>query len=727
MQSQESEGVKVGPGDIARALRQSIGSDHAGRVLDPLEPGDLMELARWGRALGLEGEARKWLDRQDEAGLGAWVQEAAPGVEPTKYRKALPFRQRLKDEELALYLRLVVSPHPEAFAEKVEACRAMEAYILRRSAERMEGCGEAWGRIVHLFWKDRKGREQLRKTLGVHECKHRWCPRHGKRQQVRRSDEIERVLEAAQAWGFTEAHIRFLTVTIPNGKDVNELRAWAHGSWAKLQRGRWWPRHVFGWFRCTETTTGTDGNWNLHLHMAVILWTPFISYQHLWDVWEKATGQRCRVDIDTLRDLRAKAKGRGLTRAAHYLTKYLTKAEDLQNLAKGPGGLAHVVSATRKMRMFSMGGGCSVVRRMLPGILPTWALRAEMALQDAHIVGGMPPVRAEEVDPRTGEVTAAPAPSPFLARDREKWATVGRALEQMEDTVGIPCGPRKRFRRIGHLPLASSPPTVAAYLAAYRRWIRSEQAQGRGLPKAYTITKAVPGGWGGSWERVPVRVCVRTRSLGPPILDLAPGQSEPVTITKAGQVVRVAVRTRPGAIRGVRGVIADGCWKLFRWEEWSKTSQRWIRRAAVLPAIRYAWRTVARALRVALSADVSEWGRRRRKAFTEAADVAVGDMERVDAVRAATAALDDREAVQDGGQTHWTTKRRRLAVELQNAMQALADSDLLRLLGARPKYPELDAATGLTEFQRFAENLAILRKPGVLEPKPASADFLMSF
>ncbi|HZU52252.1 MAG TPA: protein rep, partial [Holophagaceae bacterium] len=282
-------------------------------------------LARWAKPLGIEAE------------LG--IEKGA----------------RLSMEALAAKVAEKISPHPERFTELAAAAQEFEAYLLRREGALLQTCGTPWGRIVRLFWQDRKGRTVMRQR-GLHSCKHRWCPRCGKPRQNRLANEIERSTELARAWGFGENNMRFLTVTIPNGKDVSELRQEAHQAWARLQRTRWWPRNVFGWFRGTEVVTGTDGHWNLHLHVVLILWAHQISYSSLWEAWEKAVGKRCQIDVVTLADYRRKAKGRGTTRAARYIVKYITKREVLTNLRNGPGGLAHLFSATRRLRAFAVGG-----------------------------------------------------------------------------------------------------------------------------------------------------------------------------------------------------------------------------------------------------------------------------------------------------------------------------------------------------------------------------------
>ncbi|HEX9082925.1 MAG TPA: protein rep, partial [Holophagaceae bacterium] len=443
------------PAEVAAALRLSVDQDHLGRTLHPEDEGDRRELARWGR----------------DFGLANGVHEAL-GIEPWK---------RLTLDQLAAFVAQTISPHPEAFEEKARAIQLLEAESLFREAARLDTCGTPWGRVLRLFWKDRKGREVMR-TRGLHSCKHRWCPRCGKSRQTMLAGQMERVVELAREWGFDEAHIRFVTLTVPNGSTIPALREEAHAAWARLQRTRWWPARVFGWFRGSEVITGQDGQWNMHLHVVVILWSRQISYANVWDAWEAACGERFQVDIEDLKDIRRKAKGRGTTRAVNYITKYIAKREELAKLKLGPGGLAHLFSGTRGMRSFAMGGGCSVLRRLLDVLMPSWALQAERVMEDAELRDGRAPFRAEEVDPSTGEVIETAIPKPYLDEgERTRWRALAEPLWFASTrTVGRRAGPRGQFRRIGTLPFQGEAITLAEHRkGAPQQGIRALVAGGR--------------------------------------------------------------------------------------------------------------------------------------------------------------------------------------------------------------------------------------------------------
>lgn len=585
------------PAEVAVALRDSIQMDFQTRVFDPEDVGDRRELARLGRDFGLAKGAREALD------LPAW--------------------HRLTLNDLAASVARTISPHPAAFEDKAAAVRDLEAGRLFREAERLDECGTPWGRVIRLFWRDRKGREIMR-THGLHSCKHRWCPRCGKPRQARLAGQMERILELAREWGFDESNLRFLTLTIPNGNDIPTLREEAHSSWARLQRTRWWPGRVFGWFRGSEVITGQDGKWNLHLHIVVVLWSRQISYQNVWEAWEAACGSRYQVDVESLRDIRRKARGRGTSRAVHYITKYITKREELSKLKEGPGGLAHLFSGTRGMRTFAAGGGASVLRRMLDVLMPTWALQAERVMWGADLMDGRPPFRAEEVDPETGEVIETGLPKPFLdERERARWNALAAPLwEPSTRTVGHRAGSRGQFRRVGQMPYTGRALTLAEH----------EQ----GTPQ-----------------------------------------------------------------RGIRSLVADGKWRVQRWEERSKRTGKTLRFTAVLPQGRYTWRSIAARVWKAMGLDQGEWALARREAFEAHAAAAVDPLAYRDNLHALCAALDDRVTSGRGSESRTPTRRRLKAAELWTTF--------LR------KVQEDPSAVWKEETQAIRRRALALEGPGLLE------------
>lgn len=588
--------LQLQPQELAAGVLASIRTDLQPMVLLPKDRRALETMARWGKAYGLDHD------------LG------------------VPQGKVLNPEKRADLLAERISPHPARFEALAERLKEFEAHLLKKEAKQLESCGTPWGRIVRIFWRSRSGRIVIRER-GRHACKHRWCPRCGRSRQARLVDQMERILVLMEAWGLNEANLRFITLTIPNGDDIPTLRKRAHEAWARLQRTRTWPREVFGWFRGTEIVTGQDGRWNLHLHVVVVYWTTQVSYQAIWDRWAKAVGERCQVDVQTLADYRRTARGRGTARVAPYIVKYLTKPEDLDGLSKGPGGLAHLFGSTRHHRAFAMGGGCSLLRRLLPILMPSWALRAERILAGAELREGLAPIRAEEVDPDTGEAMEIPPPDPCPdPQERSAWTDLASRLADDEGTVGIRCGPRGRFRRLGAVPLPSRGPTLKAWERAHR---------------------------------------IDSKSLG---------ASDP---------------QGPGRLTGVRGVIDRLVgWEVFTCESTTKIYEigaAGVRRAtgktrsrvfrALLPKGRFAWKQVGAAVWAALLGDASPWGKLRRMAFKAWAAARISPWIQEDHVRALIAALDDRVIRANGAIRLRTTKRTLHGAELLTAFVLAVQQD----------------------------------------------------
>ncbi len=562
-----SKDVRITPQDLAQALRESLEGE-APKVR-------ASDLLAWKGFIGLEADLRKALNP-------AWTQ-ARYGLTGEVLRD-----KPLTAAQVRQAMGVLVSDYPELLREKEEGVGKFQEFYLKHQAKRLEACGTTWrGHVMRVFWRDAKGRERLRRQVGIHRCKGAWCPSCGRTRQAKIAGEVEKLLVLAEDWGFHAGHARLLTLTTPNGEHLPELRDQAHKAFHHLENSRWWKRHVFGFVRGSEVKTGEDGNWNFHIHFLVIFWSPKMDYAALNDHWTHAVGgrsngRRCVVDVQGLEKLAwARKDGkegqlarRNLVRAARYISKYLCKGEELANLKGGPGGLAHLVSSTKGMRRAGFGGGCSVLRRLAAVLMPKQLHAAEEALAEAPLHEGRKPVRVERMDPETGEVVDMPLTPQDDSHTRALKAW-GEALETNPEprpgwklparVVGVPCGPKGRHRRIGGVPLASHQPGVKEFEA----WERNKA-------KAWPVT-------------------------------------------------------------GVRAVVSEGAWKVFRTEHLSAKTGEVVKFAAVLPARRYTWRAVWAAIRAQLPAGV--WAPIRAKANADHAREAIGSREREDARRAIAAAL----------------------------------------------------------------------------------------
>lgn len=455
----------VKPSEVAGMILGSMEKDFLHWRPEPTAP-NVGVIAKWGRALGLEARAR----RSYRAAARLEARKGNKGA-AAEYSAKASRLGALPSKDVEAWLSSRVSPWPDRWGAVVDGCKEMEAKGLFREAERLDACGSAWGRIVRLFWKDSKGREVV-KSYGVHRCKSRFCPFCGRVKTKTRAEEIEKVLEIAGEWGLEASNVRFLTLTVKNSADIPSAREKAHHAWAKLQRRRWWPRWVALWFRGSECVTGDDGNWNFHLHVVLVLWGHRVSYSRLWSEWETAVGERSQIDIDKIHSekMHKARRSGGIASAAAYIVKYVAKGDELAKIDQGPGAFAHYASSMKRLRAFACGGAAPVLRRMAGVLLPTWARRLEWAREGVETRSGVAPVRAEEVDPETGEAWDIAAPHPCMdERERAAAAALAGPLLQFDQdgggsaTVGTPCGRGGRWRRLGRGPVRSSVRTVGAH------------------------------------------------------------------------------------------------------------------------------------------------------------------------------------------------------------------------------------------------------------------------
>lgn len=461
----KTKGNTIKPGEVGRLILGSLERDLLPWAPAP-SPEVVSTVARWGRACGLEAQARRsyraaarLLTRQGDTDGATRASAVAERL------------GELPEKDVAAWISARVSPWPDRWEALVDRVKTFEAGKLMREAERLHGCGDPWGRVVRLFWKGAKGQE-VSKSYGIHRCKSRFCPTCGKAKTRSRSEEMEKVLEIASEWGLGPANVRFLTLTVRNGESIPELRTKAHEAWGKIQRRRWWPRWVCMWFRGSECVTGEDGNWNFHLHVVLVLWAHRVSYHRLWKEWKSAVGEHSHLDIDRLHSekMRQARRRGGIGEATRYIVKYLAKGEELAKIARGPGGFAHYVSGMKRLRAFACGGAAPVMRRMAGVLLPNWARRMEWIREGVELRSGVAPCRAEEVDTETGEAWDVPAPDPCLSQKERDVANALCAPLLVWDqegggtaTVGRACGKGGRWRRLGHGPVRSSVRTVGAH------------------------------------------------------------------------------------------------------------------------------------------------------------------------------------------------------------------------------------------------------------------------
>ena len=560
---EKSHPEPIRPGQVAAEVRAFLAEDReAGRV----DQGDVL---RWGRAAGLDATLRRVLEPEWRPRAYDVTGEALADA-PLTHRQAREAMHQL------------VSYHPDTFQQFEGAVGDLQRLWLKAQADKLGACGTTWrGHVVRVFWRDRKGRERLRKQVGIHRCKGAWCPSCGRTRQAIIAGEVEKLLVLAEDWGFHTGHARLVTLTSPNGDHLPTLREGTHEAFARLQRTRWWNRHVFGFVRGSEVVTGEDGRWNFHIHLLVIFWHPRMDYAEISDAWTRAMGgkrdgKNYVCDVESLERGAWKRKDggegplarRNLARAARYISKYISKPEELAKLKAGPGGLGHLLCSTKGMRRAAFGGGCAVLRRTAHVLMPRQLHQAEEILAGGHLHEGRTPIRVEVMNPETGELVDLDPTAPDEGRTAALRAW-GEALETNPEprkgwklparVVGIPCGERGRHRRIGDVPMASPQPTVKAF----ERWEAREEG--------------------------------------------------------------------PAPLEGVRALVSGGRWRVYRWDRWSKKRGKLQHFAAVLPASRFAWRPIQAAVLARLGLD--RWAPSRAKANAAHAGLAVGEDARTDTRR----------------------------------------------------------------------------------------------
>lgn len=109
-----------------------------------------------------------------------------------------------------------------------------------------------------------------------------------------------------------------------------------------------------------------------------------------------------------------------------------------------------------------------------------------------------------------------------------------------------------------------------------------------------------------------------------------------------GDAMRLEDHEKGKPQQGIRALVADGNWKVQRWEERSRKTGKVLKFSVVLPVGRYAWRPIAAQVWAALGLDQGGWARARRVAFRGHAKGSIDPLAKRDGMHSIRAALDDR-------------------------------------------------------------------------------------
>lgn len=171
--------------------------------------------------------------------------------------------------------------------------------------------------------------------------------RHSNRWRRRITHALKRHLRAAvsgwagaggRAGGGSRPGIYLVTLTAPHSGDlVTDRDVMGRALRVLLKHATaagWWKHYAAVW----ECTPGRDGRGHLHVHLACI--ATWIPYDELHAIWRTALPGARMLDVKSPRGGDQKAPGR----AAHYLSKYVTKGVEPSDMTGQKAGELLVAS-----------------------------------------------------------------------------------------------------------------------------------------------------------------------------------------------------------------------------------------------------------------------------------------------------------------------------------------------------------------------------------------------
>lgn len=145
-------------------------------------------------------------------------------------------------------------------------------------------------------------------------CHNRWCPRCRVYVQNRTRRRIEKWLKTAN-----RSALKFVTLTLrPSSRPLSEHLAHLLKSFRRLRSSRFWRALSVRGMGIAETTRGATGrDWHLHLHL--IIESPYMDARKLSDAWRTASGGSFIVSVKGVRRDQATEK------LIEYLAGYMAK------------------------------------------------------------------------------------------------------------------------------------------------------------------------------------------------------------------------------------------------------------------------------------------------------------------------------------------------------------------------------------------------------------------
>jgi len=167
-------------------------------------------------------------------------------------------------------------------------------------------------------------------------CGDRFCPVCSGPRRARFKHRIESIVKLTKSKpGF---RWRFITLTIPNSRDVAKALDTIYSSFRKLRSRQFWKSAVDGGICGAEVTSSATG---FHVHLHILAFSRFIPQHQLAQQW-KACSPGKIVDIRLI----------PVPAVAGYLAQYITKTELPDDVR------LQVSDAFRNRRLFTVFGTC---------------------------------------------------------------------------------------------------------------------------------------------------------------------------------------------------------------------------------------------------------------------------------------------------------------------------------------------------------------------------------
>lgn len=213
------------------------------------------------------------------------------------------------------------SKRREATAAALDRTRQSHSRILA-----FKTCGSS-------YWVLRSCKDPTKFKFAVDRCHDRLCVPC---QRARATRIVANLAERLDAGPY-----RLITLTLKhrNATLKHELDR-LYAAFRRIRQTATWKKRVTGGIAFLEVNRNRDTNrWHVHFH--IIAEGKYFGVGPLSQLWHRSTGDSTNVDIRLIRDAK---------HAAHYVTKYATKASDVNAIADA-NAFDEYVTATARRRL----------------------------------------------------------------------------------------------------------------------------------------------------------------------------------------------------------------------------------------------------------------------------------------------------------------------------------------------------------------------------------------